>query len=389
MRSFMRGALVLLVLAVVGAFTVVPRWVDADLNRVDQLPAATISDEAAALHARLRIADMHDDLLLWSLRDPLLRHTRGHTDVPRLLAGNVALQVFSTVSKTPRGQNYEANDGTTDNITLLAILQHWPIATWTSLYARAVRSARALNAAAARSDSALLVVRTSRDLAEGLAARARGEQRVLGMLSLEGMQVLEGRLDYLDSLQAMGFRMAGLTHFFDNEVGGSAHGVEKGGLTDFGRSVVSRAEQVGMLVDLAHASPRLIDDVLSMATRPVVVSHTGVQAICPGVRNLSDSQLERIAATGGVVGIGYWDAAVCDVTVESIVRSLVHAVRVAGEDHVALGSDWDGAVTTGFDASELSRITAGLLDAGLPPSVIERVMGENLLTLLSRSLPPA
>jgi microsomal dipeptidase-like Zn-dependent dipeptidase len=391
MRRVLWFVLGLLAAALTGTFTALPRYVDADLNRVvpagDSAGGTGVRADAAALHATLRIADLHDDLLLWSLRDPLERHERGQTDLPRLLAGNVTLQVFSTVSKTPRGQNYERNDGDTDNVTLLAITQRWPVATWTSLYARAVRAARALDDVAARSDGRLRVVRTRADLDAGLAARETGAPLVLGVLSLEGLQVLEGRLDRVDSLAALGFRMGGLTHFFDNEVGGSAHGVSKAGLTPLGRDVVARMERVGLLVDVAHASPALIDDVLAMATRPVVVSHTGVAATCPGPRNLTDDQLRRIAATGGVVGIGYWDGAVCEITPASIARAIAHAVQVAGEDHVALGSDWDGAVTTSFDASELARVTSALLDAGLSRDVIAKVMGENVLGLLARTLP--
>ncbi len=387
MRRLLGGLVVVITIAVLGAFTLLPRWVDRDLNRVAPDAPARLSDQARALHARLRIADMHNDLLLWSLRDPLGEHARGHTDVPRLLRGNVTLQVFSTVSKTPRGQNYESNDGSTDNITLLAITQRWPLDTWGSLYARALRAANALDDAASRSNGRLRVVRSRRDLAEGLAARQQGVQTVLGMLSLEGLQVLEGELANVDSLFTRGYRMAGLTHFFDNELGGSAHGVSREGLTPFGRNVVRRMEQRGMLVDLAHASPVVIDDVLAMARKPVVVSHTGVQATCPGVRNLTDDQLRRIAATSGVVGIGYWDAAVCEVTPQSIARAITHAVAVAGENHVALGSDWDGAVTTPFDATGLVQVTSALLDSGMDRRVIAKVMGENLLRLLAWSLP--
>jgi len=389
MRRFLLPLTGLAMLALVAAFTALPRYVDASMNQVVAVARPSSTPAASALHARLRIVDLHDDLLLWSLRDPVRRYTRGHTDLPRLIEGRVALQVFSTVSKTPRGLNYERNDDRSDNVTLLAITQHWPVATWTSLFARAVRVANALDAAAARSDGRLRVVRTRADLEAGLSARGTGNSPVLGVLSLEGLQVLEGKLENVDRLYALGFRMAGLTHFFDNEVGGSAHGVARGGLTPLGHRVIERMESLGMLVDVAHASPPLIDEVLARATRPVVVSHTGVAATCPGPRNLTDDQLRRIAATGGVVGIGYWDGAVCEITPASIARAIRHAVRIAGADHVALGSDWDGAVVTGFDASDLALVTAALLDAGLSEEVIAKVMGENVLALLARTLPGA
>ena len=103
--------------------------------------------------------------------------------------------------------------------------------------------------------------------------------------------------------------MVGLAHFFDNAVAGSAHGVEKGGLTALGRELVAELEARSMIVDLAHSSARTIDDVLSIATRPVVASHTGVRGVADNARNLPDDQLRGIAATGGMVGIGFWPTA--------------------------------------------------------------------------------
>jgi microsomal dipeptidase-like Zn-dependent dipeptidase len=170
-------------------------------------------------------------------------------------------------------------------------------------------------------------------------------------------------------------------------VAGSAHGVAHGGLTPLGRQVVRRAESLGMLIDVAHASPRAVDDVLAMAARPVVVSHTGVRATCAGPRNLTDDQLRRVAATGGVVGIGYWDGAVCTIGPASTARAVAHAVRVAGVDHVALGSDFDGATTAPFDAAGLAQVTQALLDVGLTPAEIAQVMGGNVLRLLLATLP--
>src|SRR5260221_11166058 len=134
-----------------------------------------------------------------------------------------------------------------------------------------------------------------------------------------------------------GYRVVCLTHFFDNELGGSAHGVAKGGLTPFGREAVRRLEQRRILVDLAHASPRTIEDVLAMATRPVVVSHTGVRGTCDNTRNLSDEQLRGVAHTGGVGGIGYWETAACGTDARAIARAIRYAVQIAGVEHVAPG----------------------------------------------------
>jgi microsomal dipeptidase-like Zn-dependent dipeptidase len=124
-----------------------------------------------------------------------------------------------------------------------------------------------------------------------------------------------------------------------------------------------------------------------MARRPVVVSHAGVRGTCDNTRNLSDAQLRAVAANGGVVGIGFWDTATCGTDARAIARSIAHAVRVAGPDHVALGSDFDGAVATPFDATGVPQVTEALLDAGLDEAAIARVMGGNAVRLLRATLP--
>ena len=143
-----------------------------------------------------------------------------------------------------------------------------------------------------------------------------------------------------------------------------------------------------MIVDLAHSSPRTIDDVLALATRPVIVSHSGVKGTCNNTRNLSDEQFRGVARTGGVIGIGYWDTAVCGTDAHAIARAIRYAVGVVGADHVALGSDFDGATTTPFDTSGLVLITDALLQEGLSEDDIAKIMGGNVFRLLAESLPP-
>jgi membrane dipeptidase len=383
-RLRLLGLLVLVLM--VAALLVVPGQVDRSMNRVTLGDSLRLTAAARALHQSLFVADLHADLLLWN-RDPLVESDHGHVDVPRLVDAHMGLQVFSVVTKTPRGMNYTNNTGQTDNITALAMIQRWPPSTWRSLTARAVYQSTRLHNAAADARGRLVLITTREGLADWVAERPSRPDAVAGLLAIEGMHAIEGRLEHLDTLFAAGYRMMGLTHFFDNEVGASAHGVSKGGITPFGRTAVRRMEQLGIAVDLAHASPRLIDDVLAMATRPVVVSHTGVAAVCPGPRNLTDSQLRRIAATGGVIGIGFWDGATCRLGVREIVRSILHAVAVAGASHVALGSDFDGAVNVPFDTRGVRQITQGLVDAGLSEADIRRVMGENVVRVLLATLP--
>lgn len=380
-------AAILLVLVALGVFFSLPTIVDKRMNSVGMAPPYNAAERARTLHNTLFVADLHDDALLWS-RDILRRHDYGQSDLPRLQEGRVSLQVFSTVTKTPRGLNFHRNAADTDSITMLAMAQRWPPRTWTSLLERALHQADKLNAAAVGSTGQLLVVRTQADLAAAFKDATPVKGRLAAVLSTEGLHALEGKLENVDRLADAGFRIAGLAHFFDNEVGGSAHGIEKGGLTPFGRQVVQRLEARGVTIDLAHASPKVIDDVLGMAKRPVLVSHTGVQGTCRGPRNLSDAHVRAIAATGGVIGIGYFEGAVCGRDVASIVRAIRHAVFVAGVKHVALGSDFDGAIQTPIDTTGLVLITQALLEAGLSEPDIADIMGGNVRRLLMAQLPP-
>ncbi len=384
MRKLFSGLVLLAVLAMAASWFV-PALLEKRFNSVRETQLEPLSTAARLLHAGLRVVDLHADPLLWN-RDLLQRADYGHTDVPRLIEGNVALQVFSAVTKSPRGQNYERNEGDTDRITDLVILQRWPPRTWSSLYERAVFQAGKLREFAERSEGTLTLIENRDDLDLYLSRRNETTRITAGMLSIEGLHCLEGRLENLDRLHAAGYRMMGLTHFFDNELGGSAHGISGAGLTTFGREVVRRMDELGIIVDVAHASPQMVTEVLDMVKNPIVVSHGGVQGTCPGPRNLSDEHVRRIGANGGVIGIGYWDAAICDVSPAGYARAARHVVDIAGIEHVALGSDFDGAVQPPFDTSGLAHITQGLLSAGFDENQVRLIMGENALRLLRDAL---
>jgi len=142
-----------------------------------------------------------------------------------------------------------------------------------------------------------------------------------------------------------------------------------------------------MLVDVAHASAATVDDVLAMAARPVVASHTGLRGTADNARNLTDMQARDIAETGGVIGIGFWPTACGGDDVAAIARAIQYAVGIAGTEHVALGSDFDGAVPVPFDATGLVRLTDALIDAELSDDDIAKVMGSNVRRLLADVLP--
>jgi membrane dipeptidase len=297
------------------------------------------------------------------------------------------VQGFTVVTQTPRGQNLWSNDDRTDNVTLLALAQRWPPRTWRSLRERTLYQAERLRDAAQRSNGALTLIRTRGDLDAFLERRAGRRDLAAAFLGLEGAQSLAGDPEGLDELHAAGYRMIAPVHFFDTAFAGSAHGVEKGGLTPAGRALVAGLERRSMLLDLAHASEKTLDDALGLARRPVVVSHTGVKGTCDSPRNLSDAHLRGVARTGGVVGIGFWETAVCGTGPDAIARAVRHAVSVAGVDHVGLGSDFDGAVATPFDAAGLATLTEALIAEGFDEPAIARIMGANTIRVLQQALP--
>lgn len=391
MRMFGKwlGRLVLLALVAgaIGFFGFLPGYVEDTRNNVIDHSPYPVSDEARSLHETLTIGDWHADSLLWS-RDLTERGNRGQVDIPRLQDGNVAIQVFTAVTKSPAGQNYDQNaDDARDNITLLAVGQMWPPRTWSSLLERALFQAEKLHEFEADAPEQLKIIRTRADLDGVLDARANGSPIVGGILGIEGAHPLELKLDNLDRIEAAGHRVIGLQHFFDNGLGGSLHGVSNRGLTDFGREVVASIAARGMVLDLAHSSPQVARDVLDMTEMPLIVSHTGVQAHCPVKRNYPDDLMQAIAATGGTIGIGYWDEVACgDITPSGIARMIRAAVELLGEDHVSLGSDYDGSVETAFDTSELAALTSALLDEGLSEPQIRKVMGENMIRVLRERL---
>jgi len=346
-----------------------------------------VSEEAAALHASLVVGDLHSDTLLWH-RDLRDRGSRGHVDLPRLRDGNVAVQVFPAVTKTPMGMNYDSTSSEgADLVTLLAVVQRWPPRTWTSLLERAVYQAERLQSVEAAAPEELTILRRAEDVDALLEARAGGAKTVGGLLATEGLHPLEGELANVDRLFAEGYRMMGLHHFFDNRLGGSLHGESGEGLTEFGEQVVRRLDELEVMIDVAHSAPAVVDDVLSITRRPVVVSHTGIHSACPSARNIDDGRMVAIAKHGGLVGIGYWDGAVCDFEPAGVVRSIRRAVELLGVDHVALGSDYDGATTVAFDTSELAALTHEMRAQGMTEAEIRAVMGGNLVRFLRAGLP--
>ncbi|MEP1057867.1 MULTISPECIES: dipeptidase [Cyanophyceae] len=373
-----------IVLAVIFSFG--PSFVAKRFNPIDGSESQPISDAAQTLHKSLVVADLHADSLLWgSNLSKLLNY--GHVDVPRLIQGNVALQIFTAVTKVPAPLLLENNDGRSDDITKLAILQRWRIPALFNLEQRALYQADRLKALELKAEGKFKIITSKQDLSNYLAARQRNVQITAGLLGLEGAHALEGKIENVDRFYKAGFRLIGLAHFFDNDVSGSAHGIKKGGLTSFGREVVRLMESRHMIIDLAHASSQTIDEVLDFTNTPVLVSHTGVQGTCSNARNLSDRQIQQIAQHKGVIGIGFWKTATCGNDATAIARAIHYVTDLVGVDHVALGSDFDGAVRLPFDVADMVQVTNALLVEGFSKQEVEKIMGLNVLNLLQTLLP--
>ncbi|MDF1666118.1 MAG: dipeptidase [Planctomycetota bacterium] len=376
------GTLFLVVL-----FFALPNIVARSVNRVHGPGPYPVTPNAKEMHKDLVIIDLHADSLLWD-RDLLIRSQYGHVDLPRMIEGNLALQAFTIVTKVPMKRAFSGNEIPADvTIKALVMAQRWPRATWTSLHARALYQARRLHDLEKRSKGQFRVIKSQEELTKYLKERKENPKLAAGFLGIEGGHCLEGKLENLDELFNAGVRMFAPTHFFDSELGGSAHGNTLSGLTEFGRAVIKRMEALGMVVDVAHASPQLIDDILAMATKPIFVSHTGVKGTHDSPRNLSDKHIKEIAKGGGVVGIAFFKSATGGVDMDSVVKAMDHCRNIGGIDCVALGSDFDGSVAMPFDSSQMDQLTSALLEKGWSQSDIKKTMGENVLRVLEKTFP--
>ena len=386
MGKVLKAALIAVVVGVALFF-----WIGANLerfvNRVQPVVLLGVSNEAQQIHDESFVIDLHADSLMFG-RDLLARSDVGHVDLPRLQEGGVGLQMFTAVTKAPFGFDIHHTDRDgIDLLTIGAVFRRSPLANL-GPKDRALLQAEQLASLILRSEGRLLPVRTRKEL-EAVVAGHREDATIVGAIfGVEGAHALEGDIANLDLLYEAGVRMISLTHFFDNEYAGSAHGLEKGGLTEKGRELVSRMEELGIVIDLAHLAPAAVDGVLAMATKPTLVSHGGVKATCDNPRNISDEHVQAIARGGGVVGIGYFEMAVCGTDTRDVVTAIRHVVDLVGDDHAALGSDYDGATTVGFDTSQLRALTQEMLEDGLPEDSVRKILGANALRVLRQTLPP-
>jgi membrane dipeptidase len=386
-KTIFKAVALIAIIISIGFFVFFPAQLDKRTNRVNDSTLPVISKQARTLHEQLFIGDWHSDSLMWK-RDLMDQHDYGHVDIPRLQQGNVALQMFTTVTKSPDGINYEANSSdANDNITKLALVSLWPMNTWNSLAERALfQASKALEMANEFPQQVSLI--TSKSNLSQFILQRQANPKLLGMLlGTEGSHALDGDLKNIQRLFDSGFRMMSLQHFFDNKLGGSLHGESGAGLTEFGLEALKQMQALGIMLDVSHSSEQVVKDVLAFSTQPLLISHTGFYGHCASARNISDALMQQIAAKGGLIAVGYWDGAVCEANVNEIAKAIKYGIELVGSEHIALGSDYDGATSVPFDTSELIYLTQALLDLGLSELQIKQVMGANMLRYLQLHLP--
>ena len=332
------------------------------------------SDEARVLHAEYPPIDLHADTLMWSRwvgydvhakhEPPLWRAAfGGHVDLPRMREGGMGGQCFGLVSL--------------------------PLARDMRGLARAVHEQiDALAEAIARRPADLRLVRTADEV-----EACRRDGAIAALLGIEGAHALEGDLDRVDEFARRGVRYLGLLHFSANQAGFPAYGRgqrDDEGLTAWGFELVRRCEAAGLLVDLAHINQRGFFDACSAATRPPIVSHTGVLGAFEHWRNISDAQLRAVADRGGIIGVIFHRRYVGGSDLEYVVKHLLHILDVVGEDTPALGSDWDGMIvpTRGLsDPRGLPLLTDALLRAGVGGRTIGKILRGNVMRVLADAPP--
>jgi len=372
-----------LVIAII-AFVFGPKYIDQSKNKVTLV---TDFSKNATLDSIPFVADLHCDALLWD-RNFLEKHDYGHVDLPRMQQANMAFQVFTIVSKVPKGINIEKNDANaSDQIALLNFLQLNPVSTWFSIKNKALHQCESLHNFAKKSNGQFRVITNKKELQQFIVEREKNHKLTSGMLGIEGAHCLENDLNNLDKFYKAGVRYIGLAHFFDNEWAGSAHGMVKGGLTQKGIQLIKKMDSLHINIDLAHSSQQTIDDVFKYHNGPVLVSHVGVKGVCDNQRNLSDKHLLEIGKRNGLVGVGLWETAVCGKDAAATARTIKYVADKIGVDKVALGSDWDGALETHFAVTGLSILIIELKKEGFSKTEIDKIMGGNIRDYFLRNLP--
>jgi membrane dipeptidase len=377
--------------------------------KADRAPIV-LTDAAKALHRRSLVIDGHNDMP-WEIRqqgdskfdklDISKRQSTLHTDIPKLREGGVGAQFWSVWVPVETGYRGEALSTTLEQIELVKkMVERYP-ETFELAY--------------------------STDDIE----RIHGAGKVASLIGVEGGHSIEDSLAVLEKLYDLGARYMTLTHTDNTSWADSGTDeVRHGGLTPFGEQVVRKMNELGMLVDLSHVSAETMHDALNVATAPVIFSHSSAMGVADHPRNVPDDVLKRLHEKDGVVMVNFFSGYIVPEAVDAVAEGMAlerklkqedklsdeeveremrrwkqknpyprgtihdlldhidHIAKVAGVEHVGLGSDYDGVSVLPSqleDASRYPYITQGLLDRGYTEEEIQGILGGNLMRVLAKA----
>jgi len=324
------------------------------------------SEETREFQRRCLVVDLHTDSLMYARilglnlskrhRAPRgISNWKLHTDVPKLKEGGVDAVFFGIVTHP------------------------WP----RKAYSRALRSIDYARYVFEKNKEELLLATMPADI-----QTARGAGKVAALLGVEGMHMLGGSLDRIEKFYGLGVRYITMAHFTSNRfaVSSADSTKEHAELGALGFEAVEVMNELGMMIDVSHTHTDLIAEVCRLSSQPVIVSHGAASALRPTFRNLTDEDIKNIAGTGGVIGLTYcaeWLAPRRSKPHLSVVVDHAdHIKGLVGIDHIALGSDWDGLITTpdGMrDATDLPALTQLFFDRGYDADEVEKILGINFM----------
>lgn len=382
------GAAALVFLIVAAVWTVLVRTEIVTAERLFGVKAPAphpVPAAAQAVHDRLLVADLHADTLIWR-RDLLRRGDLGHFDFPRMQDGGLAIQGFLVVTEAPREVIGGGLTDKSDRLTALGVFDQWPLPAIVDQTERALYLGSKLGAFCRRSEGRIRLIRTATELKSALDARAAGQDVRAVYLGLEGSDGTKHSIANLERLFKAGFVMSELCHYTDTPFAASSSGASGAGLTGLGRDAVKTMDGMGMLVDLAHASPRTAEDVLAIVKKPPLITHTGSASCHHDPKCLPDALLREVARRGGVVGLGFVSDYVGGDDFNAVVHALEHLTQVVGVEGVALGSGFC-ALPLPVAVDHFPRLTQALMDRGFTETDIARIMGGNVARYLLSALP--
>jgi membrane dipeptidase len=326
------------------------------------------------LHREAVVVDTHCDTLkcllpeftrprdsMWDDRSDIgmgARSNLGHVDAPRLLEGGVDCQVFAVSSERSRTPKH-------------------PLRTALMMIDRFYRECEG--------SGSLTPVTSSGEVLE-----AKKKGIIAGLLSIEGADIIEGRIEMLGVFHRLGVRMVGLVHSLRNQL---ADGVTDrrtgGGLSELGVQAVEELDRLGVIIDVSHINDEGFWDVLDQAKHPVTASHSNSRAVCGHPRNMTDEMIVALAENGGVMGMNFAPSFVHpeQATLQGVVDHIDHIVDLVGPDHVGLGSDFDGIPSTPAGLEDVTRmpgITMELVNREYSEKDIKKILGGNHLRLMKK-----